>query len=129
MNALSGAQNLPLSALRMKVHRLARDSLYVAYCDTGERSAAAAFLLAQHGFDARYLAKGIGMSGMNSPGLGCFDIRISERGAEGFGRSSGRGNTFECPGGSCRDIATLGCLGASSQSLVGVPGRGGTPGS
>ncbi len=51
------AINMPLYLLRIRMARLERNRTYVVYCDTGERSAAAAFLLAQQGFDV-YLLKG-----------------------------------------------------------------------
>ncbi len=50
--AVAGAMNIPLCFLRMKLATLERTVPYVVYCDTGRRSAAAAFILMAHGFDA-----------------------------------------------------------------------------
>lgn len=51
--------NLPLNVLRMRATQLDPDRLYLVYCDTGNRSAAGAFLLAQYGFNVVYLAGGL----------------------------------------------------------------------
>lgn len=56
---LKGALRLPLQALRIKAHMLPTDRRYVVYCDTGRRSAAAAFLLGVMGYDARILEGGL----------------------------------------------------------------------
>jgi CRP-like cAMP-binding protein len=56
---LPGALNLPLSSLRTQCQRLDPAACYVIYCDTGRRSASAAWLLCERGFDARLLAGGI----------------------------------------------------------------------
>ncbi len=58
-NAVKGAISLPLTVLRREMKALARDCRYVVYCDSGRRSAVAAFLLAQAGYDAYHLAGGI----------------------------------------------------------------------
>ncbi|HSC66089.1 MAG TPA: cyclic nucleotide-binding domain-containing protein [Cellvibrio sp.] len=47
---LSHAVNIPLNILAIKSRLLAKDKLYIFYCDTGRRSRAAAHLLAQHGY-------------------------------------------------------------------------------
>lgn len=47
---LSQAVNIPLNILAIKSRLLAKDKLYIFYCDTGRRSRAAAHLLAQHGY-------------------------------------------------------------------------------
>ncbi|WP_331345683.1 cyclic nucleotide-binding domain-containing protein [Cellvibrio sp. UBA7661] len=47
---LPQAVNIPLNILSIKSRLLAKDKLYVFYCDTGRRSRAAAHLLAQHGY-------------------------------------------------------------------------------
>lgn len=54
-----GALRLPLQALRVKAHMLPTDKRYIVYCDTGRRSAAAAFLLGVMGYDARILEGGL----------------------------------------------------------------------
>lgn len=46
---LPHAVNIPLNLLAIKSRLLAKDKLYIFYCDTGRRSRAAAHLLAQHG--------------------------------------------------------------------------------
>ncbi|WP_062067750.1 cyclic nucleotide-binding domain-containing protein [Cellvibrio sp. OA-2007] len=47
---LPHAVNVPLNILAIKSRLLAKDKLYIFYCDTGRRSRAAAHLLAQHGY-------------------------------------------------------------------------------
>ena len=59
--------NLPLNMLRSKVRGLDAEKRYVVYCDSGGRSSAGAFLLAQRGFDACYLAGGLIHSPMAPP--------------------------------------------------------------
>ena len=59
--------NLPLNMLRSKVRELDAEKRYVVYCDSGGRSSAGAFLLAQRGFDACYLAGGLIHSPMAPP--------------------------------------------------------------
>jgi CRP-like cAMP-binding protein len=61
---IAGSTNLPLNVLRNKMRDLDTEKHYVVYCDSGGRSSAGAFLLAQRGFDACYLAGGL----MHSPG-------------------------------------------------------------
>lgn len=60
--AIKGAVNMPLYRLREYTPELDKDKSYVCYCNTGERSAAAAFILTKLGFDAYALAGGL--SGM-----------------------------------------------------------------
>ncbi|MSR13377.1 MAG: cyclic nucleotide-binding domain-containing protein [Gammaproteobacteria bacterium] len=55
-NGLSRSFNLPLSFLRTRFKELAPEISYVAYCDTGGRSSAAAFLLTQEGYDICFVA-------------------------------------------------------------------------
>ena len=57
-NGLEGSVNIPISFLRTRYHELSPGTSYVAYCDTGGRSSAAAFLLAQRGFDVCYVEGG-----------------------------------------------------------------------
>jgi rhodanese-related sulfurtransferase len=56
---LPDALNLPLLRLRAEAPKLDPTACYVVYCDTGRRSAAAAWLLCERGLDARLLAGGI----------------------------------------------------------------------
>lgn len=56
---LRGALRLPLQAIRVKAHMLPTDKRYIVYCDTGRRSAAAAFLLGVMGYDVRILEGGL----------------------------------------------------------------------
>ncbi|MES0875131.1 cyclic nucleotide-binding domain-containing protein [Sinimarinibacterium thermocellulolyticum] len=57
--SLPGAINLPLYMLRMKLAQLDATSTWIACCDTGRRSAVAAFILMQKGFDAYVLEGGV----------------------------------------------------------------------
>lgn len=54
-----GAINLPLYLLRHKLDVLDKETPYVVYCDTGRRSAAAAFILNQRGFQTAVLKGGL----------------------------------------------------------------------
>jgi rhodanese-related sulfurtransferase len=56
---LPGAVNLPLSELRNATTVLDKKGQYVLYCQTGRRSSAAAFLLAQRGYQAYVLEGGL----------------------------------------------------------------------
>lgn len=58
-DGLRGALNIPLNEIRNAFPLLSRQRPYVVYCRAGRRSAAAAFLLAQQGFDARWLEGGL----------------------------------------------------------------------
>jgi len=55
---LPGAINIPLSEIRNAFEVLDKGREYVLYCQSARRSAAATFLLAQHGFRAFLLAEG-----------------------------------------------------------------------
>jgi CRP-like cAMP-binding protein len=57
--AIRGATNIPLNTLRVKAKSLEANKKYVVYCETGSRSAAAAFLLSQRGFDVAVLKGGL----------------------------------------------------------------------
>ena len=57
-NGLPGSLDIPLSMLRTRLGELPTTTPYVAYCDTGGRSSAAAFLLAERGYDACYVVGG-----------------------------------------------------------------------
>lgn len=52
---LPDAINLPLNQIRNLVGELDKTKQYIAYCQTGRRSSAAAFVLVQHGFDVLVL--------------------------------------------------------------------------
>ncbi len=58
-SGIEGSTNLPLAILRREASKLKRNKKYIIYCDSGRRSSAGAFLLAERGFDAFYLAGGI----------------------------------------------------------------------
>lgn len=59
LDGLPGALNIPLNQIRNSFALLPREQTYIVYCRTGRRSAAAAFLLAQQGFDAHWLEGGL----------------------------------------------------------------------
>jgi rhodanese-related sulfurtransferase len=56
---ITGSINIPLIFLRMKAASLDAGRRYIAYCDTGRRSSAAAYLLAERGFDILVLEGGL----------------------------------------------------------------------
>lgn len=58
-DGLPGAINVPLNEIRSAFGLLDRDREYIVYCQSGRRSSAAAFLLAQHGFSAYWLQDGV----------------------------------------------------------------------
>jgi len=53
----AGAINIPLHLIRQEVEQLDPDAKYILYCDTGQRSSTAAFLMNQYGLDA-YVVRG-----------------------------------------------------------------------
>lgn len=55
---IENSQNIPLNLLRLETSKLDREKHYIIYCDTGGRSSAATFLLAERGFTANYLEGG-----------------------------------------------------------------------
>jgi rhodanese-related sulfurtransferase len=55
---IDGAINAPIHELRNKIDWLDQDKEYIVYCQTGRRSSAAAFILAQHGIRAVVLEGG-----------------------------------------------------------------------
>lgn len=56
---MEDAINLPLYFIRLKLKSLDRDMHYVACCDTGRRSSAAAYILSERGFQASVLKGGL----------------------------------------------------------------------
>lgn len=60
-DGLPGAINLPLNEIRSALGLLDKKREYIVYCQSGRRSSAAAFLLAQHGFRAVWLRGGLGI--------------------------------------------------------------------
>lgn len=56
---LPKAVNIPLHEVRIRLDELDKDKNYICYCSTGRRSSAAAFLLVQHGFNAKVLNGGV----------------------------------------------------------------------
>ena len=56
---LRGALNMPLNVLRLKSRLLDPSKVYLACCDTGRRSASAAFLLNNVGIDVHVLEGGL----------------------------------------------------------------------
>lgn len=61
-NGLPEAINVPLNEIRSAFSLLPRNRCYIVYCQSGRRSSAAAFLLAQQGFDTRWLQDGLGLA-------------------------------------------------------------------
>jgi rhodanese-related sulfurtransferase len=56
---LPGAINVPLNDIRNAIGVLNQATTYVAYCQSGRRSSAAAFILAQAGYDVYVLENGL----------------------------------------------------------------------
>ncbi len=56
---LPKANNIPLHEIRMRMDELETDKQYICYCNTGRRSSAAAFILAQAGFHVSVLNGGV----------------------------------------------------------------------
>ena len=56
----AGAINIPLHSLRLKMKSLDRSRHYIVCCDTGRRSSACAYILAERGFQASVLRGGLG---------------------------------------------------------------------
>jgi CRP-like cAMP-binding protein len=57
--AIKGAVNMPLARLREYAQALDKTKKYICYCNSGERSAAAAFVLSKMGIDAVSLQGGL----------------------------------------------------------------------
>jgi CRP-like cAMP-binding protein len=62
-SALENSINMPLATIRDSMKKLDATRKYILYCDTGRRSAAAAFLLGQRGFDIAVLEGGLNRTG------------------------------------------------------------------
>ena len=60
-NQLPNSLNLPLNTLREALQNLDNKHSFIVYCDTGSRSAAACFILNEHGYDAYLLENGLKM--------------------------------------------------------------------
>ena len=56
---LPGAINVPLNDIRNAIGVLSKATPYIAYCQSGRRSSAAAFILAQAGYDVYVLENGL----------------------------------------------------------------------
>jgi CRP-like cAMP-binding protein len=54
----TNALNMPLTILKLKSRLLDRNTHYIAYCDSGRRSSAAAFLLTEDGYKITVLRNG-----------------------------------------------------------------------
>lgn len=57
--AIKGSVNMPLARLRELASELDKNRRYITYCNTGERSAAAAFVLSKLGFESAALQGGL----------------------------------------------------------------------
>jgi CRP-like cAMP-binding protein len=57
--SLKGSMNIPLADIRDQAAKLSPHRKYIICCDTGRRSAAAAFLLSQRGFEVFVLESGL----------------------------------------------------------------------
>lgn len=56
---LPGAINVPLNDIRNAIGVLSKETPYIAYCQSGRRSAAATFILAQAGYEVYVLENGL----------------------------------------------------------------------
>jgi len=56
---LHKANNMPLHEIRMRMVELDKEKNYICYCNTGRRSSAAAFILAQAGYKVSVLNGGV----------------------------------------------------------------------
>ncbi|MGW8367475.1 MAG: cyclic nucleotide-binding domain-containing protein [Gammaproteobacteria bacterium] len=62
-----GALNIPLYFIRLKLQALDTGTRYIAVCDTGRRSSAAAFILSERGFEVYVLEGGLTLSDTEQP--------------------------------------------------------------
>ncbi len=58
-SGVAGAVNIPLGLIRQKGPELSPETRYILYCDTGQRSSTAAFLLSQIGLNVYVIKEGI----------------------------------------------------------------------
>ncbi|MFO7602991.1 MAG: cyclic nucleotide-binding domain-containing protein [Gammaproteobacteria bacterium] len=56
---IPGSLNIPLFLLRLNANKLMKNKHYIVYCDTGRRSASAAFILRERGIDCFILEGGL----------------------------------------------------------------------
>ena len=56
---IDGAVSLPLSDIRNQGPKLDRERKYIVYCDTGQRSSTAAFILSEMGLDVSVIEGGV----------------------------------------------------------------------
>lgn len=68
---ISGAVNIPVEVLRLKYAELDPAKKYITYCTNDARGMVAAFLLKNHGFDAKCLRGGV--SGWEGPVVASHD--------------------------------------------------------
>ncbi len=61
---LDNSINIPLYFIRLKLKTLNTETKYIACCDTGRRSSAAAYILTERGFNCSVLKDGLNMSGI-----------------------------------------------------------------
>ena len=104
--AIKGASNLPLSALRDQCADLDSNTTYIVCCDTGWRSSAGAFVLSQRGFNVFTLKNGftdvpdgalIGKQVHESAEDGARDAEIIPFDTDGKSSAEAvRGETAEC---------------------------------
>jgi len=63
---LNDAINIPLYFIRLKLKTLDTETKYIACCDTGRRSSAAAYILTERGYNCSVLKDGLNMSGIDT---------------------------------------------------------------
>jgi rhodanese-related sulfurtransferase len=56
---IEGAQSFPLATVRDQAPKLDTEKSYVLYCDTGQRSSTAAFILSDMGLDVSVIEGGV----------------------------------------------------------------------
>lgn len=58
-SCIPGSIHIPLNAVRESMYNLDIEETYILYCDTGQRSACAAYILNAYGYDAYVLEEGL----------------------------------------------------------------------